>query len=135
MKTNLKISFEFFPPKILKMHRTLWETLNKLKVFFPDFVSITYGAGGSTRDGTLEACVLIKNSGAQALPHLSGIGASKDLIKEVLTQYKANGLNRIVALRGDLPSGIGGLGDFPYALDLIKFIKYEIDWIKHFLVY
>ena len=119
----MNTSFEFFPPKTDQGKANLLKTTEKLIKFSPEYFSVTYGAGGSTRDGTLEACVSIKNSGAQALPHLSGIGASKDLIKEVLAQYKANGLNRIVALRGDLPSGIGGLGDFPYALDLIKFIK------------
>ena len=107
----MNTSFEFFPPKTDQGKANLLKTTEKLIKFSPEYFSVTYGAGGSTRDGTLEACVLIKNSGALALPHLSGIGASKDLIKEVLAQYKANGLNRIIALRGDLPSDIGGLGD------------------------
>ena len=119
----MNTSFEFFPPKTEKGKENLLKITKKLSAFSPEYFSVTYGAGGSTREGTVETCVAIKKIGQEARPHLSGIGASKTAIKEILNEYKKNGLKRIVALRGDLPSGLGGLGDFPYALDLIKFIK------------
>ena len=119
----MNTSFEFFPPKTDLGKEKLLKITKKLSSFSPEYFSVTFGAGGSTREGTLETCILIKDTGAQACPHLSGIGASKELIKEILSQYRVNGFKKIVALRGDLPSGIGGFGDFPYALDLIKFVK------------
>ena len=119
----MNTSFEFFPPKTEKGKESLLKTAKKLSLFSPEYFSVTYGAGGSTREGTLKTCVAIKNIGQEACPHLSGIGASKTSIKEILNKYEENGLKRIVALRGDLPSGLGGLGDFPYALDLIEVIK------------
>ena len=119
----MNTSFEFFPPKTEKGKENLAGLTKKLSRFSPEYFSVTYGAGGSTREGTLETCVSIKNIGQKACPHLSGIGAFRESISEVLDEYKEHGLTRIVVLRGDLPSGIGGLGDFPFALDLIKFIK------------
>ena len=119
----MNTSFEFFPPKTDLGKEKLLKITKKLSSFSPEYFSVTFGAGGSTREGTLETCILIKDTGAQACPHLSGIGASKELIKEILSQYRVNGFKKIVALRGDLPSGIGSFGDFPYALDLIKFVK------------
>ena len=118
-------SFEFFPPKTEKGKENLIDLTERLSHFSPEYFSVTYGAAGSTRKGTLETCVSIKNLGQNTCPHLSGIGSSKSEIKEILNEFKGYGLTRIVALRGDLPSGVGGFGDFPYALDLIKFIKRE----------
>jgi methylenetetrahydrofolate reductase (NADPH) len=121
----MNTSFEFFPPKTEKGKENLVDITRKLSNFLPEYFSVTYGAGGSTREGTLETCVSIMNLGQKAYPHLSGIGASKASVKEILSDYKEQALTRIVTLRGDLPSGIRGGGDFPYALDLIKFIKKE----------
>ena len=121
----MNTSFEFFPPKTEKGKENLINLIKRLSHFSPEYFSVTYGAAGSTRKGTLETCVSIKKLGQNTCPHLSGIGSSKSVIKEILNEYKGYGLTRVVALRGDLPSGIGGFGDFPYALDLIKFIKRE----------
>ena len=121
----MNTSFEFFPPKTEKGKENLINLIKRLSHFSPEYFSVTYGAGGSTRRGTLDTCVSIKNLGQNVCPHLSGIGSSKSVIKEILNVFKGHGLTRIVALRGDLPSGIGGIGDFPYAIDLIKFIKRE----------
>ena len=121
----MNTSFEFFPPKTDKGKENLINLTKRLSHFSPEYFSVTYGAAGSTRKGTLETCVSIKNLGQNTCPHLSGIGSSKSEIKEILNEFKGYGLTRVVALRGDLPSGIGGFGDFPYALDLIKFIKRE----------
>ena len=121
----MNTSFEFFPPKTEKGKENLINLIKRLSHFSPEYFSVTYGAAGSTRKGTLETCVSIKNLGQNTCPHLSGIGSSKSVIKEILNEFKGYGLTRVVALRGDLPSGIGGFGDFPYALDLIKFIKKE----------
>ena len=117
------LSFEFYPPKTEKGKEKLKITIEKLQIFSPEYFSVTYGAGGSTREGTLETCLFVKEKNEEACPHLSGIGATKELIREILCEYKANVMERIVVLRGDLPSGSVGYGDFPYALDLIKFIK------------
>ena len=119
----MNTSFEYFPPKTEKGKKKLVDLTKKLSNFSPEYFSVTYGAAASTREGTLDTCVSIKGVGQKACPHLSGIGSSKNLIAEILNEYKESGFTRIVALRGDLPSGIGGFGDFPYALDLIKFIK------------
>ncbi|HHZ84850.1 MAG TPA: methylenetetrahydrofolate reductase [NAD(P)H] [Gammaproteobacteria bacterium] len=121
----MNTSFEFFPPKTEKGKENLINLIKRLSHFSPEYFSVTYGAAGSTRKGTLETCVSIKNLGQNTCPHLSGIGSSKSEIKEILNEFKGYGLTRVVALRGDLPSGMVGFGDFPYALDLIKFIKRE----------
>jgi methylenetetrahydrofolate reductase (NADPH) len=121
----MNTSFEFFPPKTEKGKENLINLIKRLSHFSPEYFSVTYGAAGSTRKGTLETCVSIKNLGQNTCPHLSGIGSSKSVIKEILNEFKGYGLTRVVALRGDLPSGFVGFGDFPYALDLIKFIKRE----------
>lgn len=118
-------SFEFFPPKTeagaVKL-RDVYKTLAALK---PEYFSVTYGAGGSTRDRSLGTVLEIqKDSGCCAAPHLSCIGDSKGDLAELLQTYKANGIRHIVALRGDLPSGMGmGGGELAYAADLVKFIR------------
>ena len=102
MKTNLKISFEFFPPKNLKMSQSLWDTLNKLKIFYPDFVSITYGAGGSTRQRTHDTIKKFTyRSSIKPIPHLTCIGDTRDSIKKLAINYWKMGIKSIVAIRGD----------------------------------
>ena len=102
MKTNLKISFEFFPPKNLKMYQNLWSTLNKLKVFYPDFVSITYGAGGSTRQRTHDTIKKFTYRPAiKPIPHLTCIGDTKESIKKLAVNYWKMGIRSIVVIRGD----------------------------------
>jgi methylenetetrahydrofolate reductase (NADPH) len=118
-------SFEFFPPKTengaLKL-RDVYQALAPLK---PEYFSVTYGAGGSTRDRSLGTVLEIqRESGRPAAPHLSCIGDSKDDLAELLDTYKGNGIRHIVALRGDLPSGHGlGGGELAYAADLVRFIR------------
>ena len=102
MKTNLKISFEFFPPKNLKMSQSLWDTLNKLKIFYPDFVSITYGAGGSTRQRTHDTIKKFTyRPSIKPIPHLTCIGDTRDSIKKLAINYWKMGIKSIVAIRGD----------------------------------
>ena len=116
-------SFEFFPPKtpegIAKLRAT-WQQLAQLK---PRFFSVTFGAGGSTRDRTLNAVLDIHKSGCVAAPHISCIGSNLADIAATLDLYKANGLRHIVALRGDLPSGTASTGELRYANELVEFIR------------
>ncbi len=124
MKKKAKsLSFEFFPPKTPLGKNKLELLAKKLKLNSPEYFSVTFGAGGSTKDGTLETCLSLSRSNVEVCPHLSGIGASKQTVKAILDQYRNYGFKRLVVLRGDLPSGVGGLGDFPYAINLIQFIK------------
>jgi len=96
----------------------------------PSYVSVTFGAGGSTREGTADTVALLRNLGCEAAPHLSCIGASRDTLRDILHAYRAAGVRRVVALRGDLPSGMGGdAGELRYASDLVSFIRQETgDW-------
>lgn len=118
------ISFEFFPTKTeqgLEKLLTTFDTLNELN---PTYFSVTYGAGGSTRERTLDVInALIDRSSTPIAPHLSCIGDDKAKIAELLDLYKNKGINRLVALRGDLPSGSFGMGELPYALDLVEYIR------------
>ena len=123
------ISLEFFPPKTPEGVTKLAAVRQQLYALKPQFCSVTYGAGGSTQDGTFSAVQAILSEGVEAAPHFSCIGASRESIRERLAQFKANGIRRLVALRGDLPSGYGGgaagLGEFRYASDLVAFIRTE----------
>ena len=102
METKLKISFEFFPPKNLKMYQNLWNTLNKLKIFYPDFVSITYGAGGSTRKRTHDTIKKFTyRPSIKPIPHLTCIGDTKDSIKKLAIDYWKMGIKSLVVIRGD----------------------------------
>ena len=118
-------SFEFFPPKSdegrAKLRGT-WQELAKLK---PRFFSCTYGAGGSTRDGTLETVMEIRRAGHLAAPHISCVASTRKDIAEQLERYRANGIRHLVALRGDLPSGMGDPGEFRYAGELVEYIRSE----------
>jgi methylenetetrahydrofolate reductase (NADPH) len=116
-------SFEFFPPKTAEGAEKLRATRKQLEQLRPKFFSVTYGAGGSTRDRTLEAVLEIQRAGFDAAPHLSCIGSTRAEIAEILATYKEHGIKHIVALRGDLPSGSVGLGDLRYASELVEFIR------------
>ena len=132
--TALPLSLEFFPPKTPEGVAKLAAVRQQLYALKPHFCSVTYGAGGSTQDGTLQTVRAILQEGMQAAPHFSCIGASADSIREKLAQFKAEGIRRIVALRGDLPSGYGGaeaLGPFRYASDLVEFIRAETGDLFH----
>lgn len=120
-----KFSFEFFPPKTdegAEKLRTVRDELGKLK---PEYFSVTFGAGGSTQQGTIDTVIEIQQAGFNAAPHLSCVGSTKDNIRELLLKYKTNGINRIVALRGDMPSGMQEAGEFRYANELVEFIRSE----------
>jgi len=121
----LPISMEFFPPKTPEGVDKLAAVRQQLYPLKPTYCSVTYGAGGSTQDGTLQTVCAILREGFDAAPHFSCIGASKDGVRAQLQQFKAEGIRRIVALRGDLPSGYGGFGEFRYASDLVSFIRAE----------
>lgn len=119
-------SFEFFPPKTDKGMENLGKVRRELTKLNPDFFSVTYGAGGSTQEATLQTVIdSQQESGIETAPHLSCIGSKKDIIREILTTYTDNGINRIVALRGDLPSGMQSIGDFHHANELVSFIREE----------
>src|SRR3954471_23474367 len=128
---NRVLSFEFFPPKTPAGKSKLRETWQQLAALKPDFFSVTFGAGGSTREGTLETVVEIRGAGHEAAPHLSCIASSRDEVKAQLERYRAQGIRHIVALRGDLPSGIAAAGEFRYASELVEFIrKSSGDWFR-----
>ena len=122
-------SFEFFPPKTPEGVERLRATRKQLAQLDPAFFSVTYGAGGSTREGTLATVLEIRKAGSPAAPHLSCIASTRESLREVIKQYKANDIKHIVALRGDLPSGLAMPGEFRYASDLVRFIREETgDW-------
>jgi methylenetetrahydrofolate reductase (NADPH) len=121
----LPVSFEFFPPKTPEGVDKLVAVRHQLYTLKPHFFSVTYGAGGSTQDGTLQTVQAILGDGYGAAPHFSCIGATKDSVRQQLTIFKQAGIQRMVALRGDLPSGHGTFGEFKYASELIEFIRVE----------
>lgn len=126
---TIEISFEFFPPKTPDGVEKLRATRAQLALLKPKFVSVTFGAGGSTQQGTLDTVLDMAKDGLEAAPHLSCIGSSKDNLREILERYRANGIRHIVALRGDLPSGMGEVGELRYASELVAFIRAEHgDW-------
>ena len=122
---SFPISLEFFPPKTPEGAEKLRVVRSKLYALAPDFCSVTFGAGGSTQEGTLDTVREIVGEGQHGVPHLSCIGASKASVRAELAQFRAEGIQRIVALRGDLPSGYGSGGEFRYASDLVAFIRAE----------
>ena len=117
------ISLEFFPPKTPEGADKLTAVRQQLYPLKPQYCSVTYGAGGSTQDGTIQTVRAILAEGVDAAPHFSCIGATKAGVREQLAQFQADGIRRIVALRGDLPSGYGGFGEFRYASELVAFIR------------
>ncbi|MFO0324602.1 MAG: methylenetetrahydrofolate reductase [NAD(P)H] [Burkholderiales bacterium] len=117
------ISFEFFPPKTPEGAAKLRDTVAQLGQLKPAFFSVTFGAGGSTQDGTLNTVNQIREMGFNAAPHLSCIGSTVESIRGILQQYRDAGIRHIVALRGDLPSGMAMAGEFRHASDLVAFIR------------
>jgi methylenetetrahydrofolate reductase (NADPH) len=124
-------SFEFFPPRTAEGKeklRATWQELAKLK---PRFFSCTYGAGGTTREGTLETVIDIRAAGHEAAPHISCVASTKADIGEQLERYRSHGIRHVVALRGDLPSGLAASGEFRYASELVAFIRERTgDWFN-----
>jgi methylenetetrahydrofolate reductase (NADPH) len=125
MAKSPTISFEFFPPRTDEGVQKLKDTVTNLNVFNPEFYSVTFGAGGSTREKTLETVVQIKAMNANAVPHISCISSSKDEVHDLIMNYQAKNINHLVALRGDNPSGVVGDGDFNHANELVEFIRQE----------
>jgi methylenetetrahydrofolate reductase (NADPH) len=122
-------SLELFPPQTPEGIAKLRATRAQLAQLKPKFFSVTFGAGGSTRDRTLDTVLEIQAEGQQAAPHLSCIGSTQESIRAILEQYRAHGIRRLVALRGDLPSGMAEPGNFRYANELVEFIRAETgDW-------
>src|SRR5262245_24297297 len=122
-------SFEFFPPKTPEGKSKLRETWKQLGQLGPKFFSVTFGAGGSTREGTLETVLEIRAAGYEGAPHLSCVASSREELKAQLERYRASGIRHIVVLRGDLPSGLAASGEFRYASELVRFTRETTgDW-------
>jgi len=121
--TTVPISFEFFPPNTPVGSEKLKTVVQELAAVRPEFFSVTYGAGGSTREKTLATVKDIAALGHEAAPHLSCVGSTEASIAEILDTYRQQGIRRLVALRGDLPSGTATAGEFRYASELIEFIR------------
>lgn len=127
--TTHNFSIEFFPPKTEEGAEKLRVTRVKLGELKPKYFSVTFGAGGTTQQGTLDTVIEIRREGYDAAPHLSCVGGTRDSIRQILQQYQAHDIRRLVALRGDLPSGYGMGGEFRHASDLVEFIRAETgDW-------
>jgi methylenetetrahydrofolate reductase (NADPH) len=125
MTDTRNFSFEFFPPKTAEGAAKLADVAKQLGQLNPAFFSVTFGAGGSTQDGTLTTVKTIRAMGYHAAPHLSCIGSTVESIRNILQQYRDAGIKHIVALRGDLPSGMATAGEFKHASDLVAFIRKE----------
>ncbi|MBS9405062.1 methylenetetrahydrofolate reductase [NAD(P)H] [Halomonas sp. TRM85114] len=121
----LGISFEFFPPNTDVGREKLKSARDTLAERRPRFFSVTYGAGGSTQARTLHTVNAVRESGITTAPHLSCIGSEKAQMRDLLARYREEGIDSLVALRGDLPSGMGGIGEFRYANELVEFIREE----------
>ncbi len=124
---RINLSFEFFPPKTAAGNEKLMQTVTNLTAFKPNFFSVTFGAGGSTRNTTKETvCALQELSSVNIVPHISCIGSSKNQIRELLQAYQNRGFDQLVVLRGDLPSGMGSnVSELRYANELVEFIRQE----------
>ncbi len=122
---NTEISFEFFPPQTTEGLDKLRTTRARLAELGPTFFSVTYGAGGSTRDRTFDIIMEIAAEGLTPAPHLSCIGSTREGIRQILHDYRDHGIRRLVALRGDLPSGMADAGEFRHANELVEFIRKE----------
>jgi len=120
---TLPVSIEFFPPNTPVGSEKLKTVVQDLSVLRPEYFSVTYGAGGSTREKTLATVRDIAAAGFEAAPHLSCVGSTREGIAEILATYRAQGIHRLVALRGDLPSGTAVAGEFRYASELVQFIR------------
>lgn len=120
-----QFSFEFFPPKTQEGTEKLIKVRDILGELKPKYFSVTFGAGGSTQQGTFDTVSSIQKAGFDAAPHLSCVGSTKENIREILKSYMDQGINRIVALRGDMPSGTHDIGEFRFANELVEFIRNE----------
>lgn len=120
-------SVELFPPKTAEGMEKLRREITRINALGPDYFSVTYGAGGSTREGTFETVDWLCSQGIDTAPHLACIGSTRDEVQEILTRYRAQGIHRLVALRGDMPSGMGAgnSGDFRYANELVSYVRAE----------
>jgi methylenetetrahydrofolate reductase (NADPH) len=125
-------SFEFFPPNTAEGAEKLARTARQLAQLEPEFFSVTYGAGGSTRERTLNTVLDLCRAGYSAAPHISCIGSSRASVRGILREYKGHGIKHLVALRGDLPSGTASTGEFHYANELVAFIREEFG--SHFFI-
>lgn len=123
MTNTFKISFEFFPPKTDEGVKLLDKTMELLKPFDPEFCSVTFGAGGSTREGTLQTVKRLLKTGVQIAPHLAAVGLSREEIITILKTYQSLNIHRLVAIRGDLPSGMGLGSELKYAHELVSLIR------------
>ncbi|MDM4766698.1 methylenetetrahydrofolate reductase [NAD(P)H] [Pelomonas sp. SE-A7] len=135
--TTPAVSFEFFPPNTPVGSEKLKTVVQELGALNPHYFSVTYGAGGSTRDKTLATVTDIAATGHEAAPHLSCVGSTRESIAEILATYRAQNIRRIVALRGDLPSGTATAGEFRYASELVSFIRETqgADWTLEVAAY
>lgn len=129
---SIPLSFEFFPPKTPVGQEKLLVVRDQLAATNPDFFSVTYGAGGSTQNGTLNTVLALRESGIDTAPHISCIGANREELRNQLQGYQDQGIKRLVALRGDLPSGMGMGGELRYANELVEFIRQEFG--RHFII-
>lgn len=116
-------SFEFFPPQTPEGVNKLAATCDRLAMLRPEFFSVTFGAGGTTQERTLETIQKIHAKGLNAVPHISCVGSTREKIREMIFTYRDMGIKRLVALRGDLPSGMASIGEFQYANELVSFIR------------
>lgn len=130
MNASKALSLEFFPPRDAAAQEKLSAAARRLSALNPAYVSVTFGAGGSTREGTAEAVRLMQGLGFDAAPHLSCVGSTRSVLADILDAYRSSGVRRVVALRGDPPSGMGiDRGDLHYAVDLVRFIReHSGDW-------
>lgn len=129
MTPDRQFSLEFFPPKTPEGIAKLRAARREFAALTPAFCSVTYGAGGSTREGTLATVLEIRAEGLEGVPHLSCIGSTRAGLRDVLDHYRSAGIRRLIALRGDLPSGSVDAGEFRYASELVAFVRAETgDW-------
>lgn len=126
--TQVRLSFEFFPPRSEAGQQKLLQVAQQLLQAKPEYFSVTFGAGGSTRDNTASTVKsLMAETGIKAAPHISGIGSSLEQVDSLLSYYQSQDIHQLVVLRGDIPSGLRDLGDFPYAIDLVRHIRSRYD--------
>lgn len=131
MSSQKSFSIEVFPPKAPDAVAELRRIRAQLELLGPKYFSITYGAGGSTQQGTYDISLEILNEGFEPAPHITCIGATYEKVREQIAEYKRMGIHHIVALRGDLPSSYGEIGEFHYANELVEFIRKETgDWFR-----
>jgi methylenetetrahydrofolate reductase (NADPH) len=129
--TTKTFSFELFPPQTSEGLEKLRVTRQQLAQLKPEYFSVTFGAGGSTRERTFGVVMEIKAEGHEVAPHLSCIGGTRASVRELLDRYKEGGIHRVVALRGDIPSGMVEVGEFRYAAELVAFIRQTYgDWFR-----